>query len=146
MDVLFAIHDCALGLSPVTSLPGVKAEWLCQSQGGGRLGYVTVSPEGLVRKTVLGHDLAAGDTIQFLCPGGYMLGCRIPGDAGAYHLLLLCLESFCCNYVLTHCAAQNCELLAQCGLPTKPVAMFRDQVVLFPYLYVLLQRDAVVGR
>jgi predicted cupin superfamily sugar epimerase len=60
----------------------------CGLQGGGRLEYVTVSPSGEVRKTVLGSNLLAGDTMQFLCPGGgYMKGCRLLDGAGQ---LLLC--------------------------------------------------------
>lgn len=42
-----------------------------------------MSPAGETRKTVLGPDLAAGDSMQFLCPSGHMKACRILDGAGA---------------------------------------------------------------
>jgi predicted cupin superfamily sugar epimerase len=43
-------------------------------QVGGKLEYVIVSPSGEVSRTVLGLKLAAWDSMQFLCTGGYIKG------------------------------------------------------------------------
>lgn len=68
-------------------------------QGGGRLEYVTVSPAGELKRTVLGPNLAEGDSMQFLCPGGeaYMKGCRILDGAGG---AIPCIVVFILNSCL----------------------------------------------
>lgn len=49
---------------------------------GGPIIYKIISPEGEWREVVLGYDLAAGQVLQFTCPGGFWKSSHLPAGVG----------------------------------------------------------------
>jgi predicted cupin superfamily sugar epimerase len=63
--------------SPRQALIRNKSPHVHYWQGGGRLEYVLITDKGDVQKQVLGPNIAAGDTLQLICPSGYVKGSRL---------------------------------------------------------------------
>ncbi len=61
---------------------------------GGPIVYQLIAPNGEWRQVVLGHDLAAGQTLSFNCPGGWWKSSHLPAGARAGLISELVMPGF----------------------------------------------------
>ncbi len=71
--------------SPGGFLHRNKSDILHYHQRGAAVKYLVISPEGLLSERILGPDIAQGETLQLLVPGGWWKASRLCG--GDYALI-----------------------------------------------------------
>lgn len=83
--VMTAIYYLLTEDSPIGHLHRNRSDILHFHQAGAALTYYLVSPSGVLSRRVLGPDLAQGQQLQLLVPGGWWKGTVL--ESGAWGLL-----------------------------------------------------------
>jgi predicted cupin superfamily sugar epimerase len=73
--------------SPVGCLCRNKSDIIHFHQLGASIKYTIVSPDGVLSKKILGPDIAHGQTLQLLVPGGWWKASRIYAGVCDYGLI-----------------------------------------------------------
>lgn len=63
--------------SPIGYLHRNRSDILHYYHGGGPIDYWLISPAGELQRATLGYDLAAGQQLQLIVPGGYWKASRL---------------------------------------------------------------------
>lgn len=83
--LLTSIYYMLTDDSPVGYLHKNKSDIIHYHHLGSSITYVIVSPEGVLSKKIVGSNLAAGEQLQLVVPGGYWKASRL--NSGEYSLI-----------------------------------------------------------
>ena len=74
----------------VSTLHRIKSDELWHFHMGDALEVIEITPDGTLTTTVLGHDVAAGNTLQSVVPAGRWFGARLATPATDAFALVGC--------------------------------------------------------
>ncbi len=74
----------------VSMLHRIRSDELWHFHMGDALEVIDITPEGVLTTTVLGHDVAAGNTLQSVVPAGRWFGARLARPARDAFALVGC--------------------------------------------------------
>lgn len=74
-----------LGANDFSAFHRIRQDEMWHFYFGGTLRLVMISPEGRFSEVLLGHDVTAGERVQYVVPAGYWFGARpVKGSAFSF--------------------------------------------------------------